>query len=345
MRFSLPDRTPLQSPSRPPGRPPRGGPTLPRFWHPTTTSLELAPLRAASPTTAPVRSQVFSTSQRFPQQARARGLVSSRCRPGRLLQSFPLTGIARPSRGRSAPLRSSTRVEDATTGAVHRRFHRRPRSRAVAWILRRPWVRFPRGPKTPLPAHPGRRAPGPSPRPASPASKPCSPCESVHAGTGCPAPPVVALLAFGPPRACPPGPRHLDPPPGPRDPSATPPPVKEERPRPRGRTRPRPRQPPGPGEASRRRNAGSTSSAELRPGVGRPAPPLGGVPAPLTFPLRCEPQAGPPERRSIQGVNDLPKETANSYRVCRLLVDLATSKPRPDPGVSFDRSGQPPVSG
>jgi hypothetical protein len=50
------------------------------------------------------RSQVLSTSQRFPGNFELRGLVSSHSRPGFfLLQRFPLTEIAHPSRGRLRP--------------------------------------------------------------------------------------------------------------------------------------------------------------------------------------------------------------------------------------------------
>jgi len=60
------------------------------------------------------------------------------------LQSVPLAGIARPSRGRTAPLWLSTSVLDAASRVFHRRFPRRPRFHAVAWFPRRLWAPFPR---------------------------------------------------------------------------------------------------------------------------------------------------------------------------------------------------------
>jgi len=71
-----------------------------RFRVPSTTSLGLAPYEPECPHPARFRSQVFSTSQRFPSTPELCGLVACRCRPwDPSLQSFPLVRIACPSRG------------------------------------------------------------------------------------------------------------------------------------------------------------------------------------------------------------------------------------------------------
>jgi len=57
------------------------------------------------------RSRVFSTPQRFPSNPEFRGLVSCRCRSrASPFRGFPSIEVAHPSRGHSAPLRSSTSV-------------------------------------------------------------------------------------------------------------------------------------------------------------------------------------------------------------------------------------------
>jgi hypothetical protein len=63
------------------------------------------------------------------------GLVSCRDRSWvALLQSFPLAGIAHPSRGRMLPCGHPRASCDAPISTLRRRFHRLPRSRALAWI-------------------------------------------------------------------------------------------------------------------------------------------------------------------------------------------------------------------
>jgi hypothetical protein len=78
---------------------------------PSTTSLGLAPCEPECPDPARFRSQVFSTSQRFPSTPELCGLVACRCRPwDPSLQSFPLGEDRLPLSGLPAPLQSSTSV-------------------------------------------------------------------------------------------------------------------------------------------------------------------------------------------------------------------------------------------
>ena len=63
---------------------------------------------------------------------------------GSSLQSFSLTRIACPSRGRQLPCSYPPVCGSASSLAVHRRFPRRPRFHAVAWFPRRLWSPFPR---------------------------------------------------------------------------------------------------------------------------------------------------------------------------------------------------------
>jgi hypothetical protein len=57
---------------------------------------------------------------------------------GSSLQSVPLAEIARPSRGRLAPLQLSTDVRECTARLpYHLWFPRRPRFHAVAWFPQR----------------------------------------------------------------------------------------------------------------------------------------------------------------------------------------------------------------
>lgn len=82
-----------------------------RFRVPSTTSLGLAPCEPECPNPARFRSQVFSTSQRFPSTPELCGLVACRCRPwDPSLQSFPLGEDRLPLSGLPAPLQSSTGV-------------------------------------------------------------------------------------------------------------------------------------------------------------------------------------------------------------------------------------------
>jgi hypothetical protein len=113
------------------------------------------------------------------------------------LQSVPLARDRAPLSRPPAPLRSSTGVRRRTARSRSPPVSPTPASRdAVAWFPRRLWAPFPRAAQARFPVAPGpvrrdRRVP-----PASPASKPCSPCESVRTGPGCPGPEADALLGF-----------------------------------------------------------------------------------------------------------------------------------------------------
>jgi hypothetical protein len=92
--------------SRRPGRC-APGPASSRFFAPSTTSPGLAPSAAVRPVPLRFRSQVFSTSQRFPGMSGLRGLVSCRCRPwGFPCGALLLAGIACSSRSRLLPCSS-----------------------------------------------------------------------------------------------------------------------------------------------------------------------------------------------------------------------------------------------
>lgn len=91
------------------------------------------------------RSQAFTTSQRFPSKSKFCGLVSCHSRLGFSLQSFPLTGIARPFQGRFASLRFSTNAPNGRhLGLVTAGFFDVRAFGAVAAFLRRLWDPFPR---------------------------------------------------------------------------------------------------------------------------------------------------------------------------------------------------------
>ena len=83
------------------------GPASSRFSAPTTTSLELAPNAVVRPGPPRFRSQVFSTSQRFPGTSELGDLVSCRRRPwGSPFRALLLAGIACASRRRLLPCSS-----------------------------------------------------------------------------------------------------------------------------------------------------------------------------------------------------------------------------------------------
>ena len=124
-------RSPPES-SRPAGRPtlsgrrrlPRGSPPLRRHppGQPHVQRRVHRPLR--------FRSQVFTTSQRFPGKPGLRGLVSCRSRPwGSPFRALLLAGVACASRRRFAPMQFSTgrQIPRARAWPFHSGFHRRPR--------------------------------------------------------------------------------------------------------------------------------------------------------------------------------------------------------------------------
>jgi hypothetical protein len=83
------------------------GPASSRFSAPTTTSLGPAPIAVVRPGPPRFRSQVFSTSQRFPGTSELGDLVSCRRRPwGSPFRALLLAGIACASRRRLLPCSS-----------------------------------------------------------------------------------------------------------------------------------------------------------------------------------------------------------------------------------------------
>jgi len=133
------------------------GPTPLSFLVPPTVSPWPAPSEAGCPIPPRFRSQVFSTSQRFPSQPELRGLVSCRNRSwDSSLQSFPLARIAYPSRGRLLPCRHPPAWWSATPGIYPTGFadsRALTRSRLVPPVARAPFPcasrRTSRSPETP----------------------------------------------------------------------------------------------------------------------------------------------------------------------------------------------------
>jgi hypothetical protein len=163
-RFILPWRRSLPeflATSRPSGLP--AGPTSLSFPVPSTASPWSAPYEVGRPVPPRFRSQVFSTSQRFPSRPGFHGLIACRNRSwDSSLQSFPLAGIARPSRGHLLPCRCPPTCWDATPGALSLPVSPTSTlSHAVAWFPRRLWAPF-HAPGGTLPGHPGPRAAEPS---------------------------------------------------------------------------------------------------------------------------------------------------------------------------------------
>lgn len=120
-------------------------------------------MRRGRPPPPRCRSQAFSASQRFASTPGLRGLVSCRSRPwGSPFRALLLARVARPSRGRSAPLRFSVAVPE-----VRCSWPRPPGFTALA----RPAPDSPRLPlelgrrfqraRARLPRRPGPRSPGP----------------------------------------------------------------------------------------------------------------------------------------------------------------------------------------
>jgi hypothetical protein len=120
-------------------------------------------MRRGRPPPPRCRSQAFSASQRFASTPGLRGLVSCRSRPwGSPFRALLLARVARPSRGRSAPLRFSVAVPEVRCS--------RPRPPGFT-ALTRPAPGSPRLPpelgrrfrraRARLPRRPGPRSPGP----------------------------------------------------------------------------------------------------------------------------------------------------------------------------------------
>jgi hypothetical protein len=257
------------------------------------------------------RPQGFSPSRRFASRPELAGLFHPAAVRATSFRAFP-------SQGSRAPLEAAcsraVRHQDRRTRSptpCHPRFPRLPRSRALAWFPRGLWVSFSHGPKAALPVHPGRRAPGSPPHPALSASKRLVPPESPFTPTRV-APRLRPLLSWShallelvplnlgaSAHARPHGPgaspasQALKTCAAGSATSRTP-------------TRPKPRRAPrcrvGPRDV---RDVASTPSRASSPVWADLRRLLGDAPTPLTSLPRREPRTGPPESRSIQGVNAL----------------------------------------
>jgi hypothetical protein len=174
-----------------------------RFLVPPTASLGLAPAEAARHFRSWLRSQAFSTSQRFPGRPKLRGLVSCRNRSwDSSLQSLPLTGDRLPLSRQPGSLAVIHRRAGRTTlDLVTAGFLRLPRFHAVA-CSPPPAMGSLFTHRGTLPGPPGSRAVEPPVPPASPASKLHSPLRvRSRLGWVSPHQPADTLLGFSPSRA------------------------------------------------------------------------------------------------------------------------------------------------
>lgn len=141
------------------------------------------------------QSRGTATSQRLRSKSEPRGHVSCRRRSETSLQRLPLTRSEHPSQGYLLPCGHPPACRDARLDACHRRFRRRPRFHAVAWLppaAMGPLFRY----RSTLPGRPGlesRNRPVPL---ASPASELSSSRKSVRTGSSCLEPEAVPLLVF-----------------------------------------------------------------------------------------------------------------------------------------------------
>ena len=139
-----------------------------------------SPIWKGVPLPSRFRPQAFSASRRFPGSPDLAALFHAAAVQTSPFRAFPSQRARSPLSRPVASLRSSTRVQDARPDTVHLRFPRRPRQSAqlpgspVGYGL--PFHDY----ESRFPVPLGAARPG-SPLPlSSPASKPCSPCESVH---------------------------------------------------------------------------------------------------------------------------------------------------------------------
>lgn len=111
---------------------------------PVTTSVERAPSGRRRPRPLPVPSSGSLNLSTVSWQARPRGLVSCRCRPGPPFRAFPSQRAQTPLSRPAAPLRSSTEVQDARPDTLSPLVSPTPAPvDAVAWIPQRLWAPFP----------------------------------------------------------------------------------------------------------------------------------------------------------------------------------------------------------
>jgi hypothetical protein len=113
---------------------PSAGVQLPEVFGPSNGIHQISPLVSrAVPLSTRFRSQAFSASQRLPSLSGFCGSVSRRNRFWDPPSEFSPRENRDPSRGHLAPLQLSTRLPWRPLEPYHPRFHRRPRSHAVAW--------------------------------------------------------------------------------------------------------------------------------------------------------------------------------------------------------------------
>jgi hypothetical protein len=94
-----------------------------------------SPVRNGRPQPLRFRSQAFSTSQRFPSNLKLHGFVSCRSRSGILpSESSPCRNRVPLSRPPCSLAVIHPRAGTPPSESFHRQFHRRPRSRVVAWL-------------------------------------------------------------------------------------------------------------------------------------------------------------------------------------------------------------------
>jgi hypothetical protein len=158
------------------------------------------------------RSQVFSTSQRFPSKPEFRGLFSCRYRswdpPFRV---FPSQKSRTPLEAASSLAVIHRRAEPRRSRPYHRPFHRLPTLSRSCLDPLTPMSSLSSPPKERFPVTLGLNRRNRFVPPASPASKPSSSYESVRTGSGCPSPAADPLLGFSPSRAFQFTPRTLHP--------------------------------------------------------------------------------------------------------------------------------------
>jgi hypothetical protein len=131
---------------------------------------------------------------------------------GSSLQSFSLTRIACPSRGRQLPCSYPPVCRSALALAVHRRLPRRPRFHAVAWVPPTTMDSLWASSRAHFPVVLGSDQRNRLVPPASPASKLSSPRETVPATSSCPAATGRFSRVSAPSKLSPSTPRVLNPP-------------------------------------------------------------------------------------------------------------------------------------
>jgi hypothetical protein len=206
------ERDPLQSPSPPLDCPTRRSGELPGVFASFNGILARAPCGAGSPNTRPGSALGLSQPlSGFPASSSSTALSHAATVPERSLQSFPLAERTTPLSGPACSLAViHRRANRAAFAALSPAVSPTPAPHdAVAWFPRRLWVPFPRA-EARFPVALDRRMSSAVP-PTSPASKPCSRCESVPPRPGEPEPSGRCSPGLRPSRDVPSGPRTLGP--------------------------------------------------------------------------------------------------------------------------------------